>query len=86
MKTTTKLIYIKQFVNNVRVETVKSSVNNNSHLNLFKNFSALSKKKGHFIFDKNDTLYHSSSVMFFQQRKLELVFGFLGDWLISKVF
>lgn len=45
MKTTTKLIYIKQFVNNVRVETVKSSVNNNSHLNLFKNFSAFSKKK-----------------------------------------
>lgn len=45
MKKTTKLIYIKKFVNNVRVETVKSSVNNNSHLNLFKNFSALSKKK-----------------------------------------
>lgn len=50
VQTTTKFICIKKFVNNARVETVKSSVNNNSHLNLFKNFSALSKKNPHISF------------------------------------
>lgn len=37
VQTTEKFIYIKKFVNNKRQETIKSSVNNNSHLNLFKN-------------------------------------------------